>query len=150
MKQRVCPYCAQEFLRSRFHPNQIVCSAPDCQRRRRTAYHRRKLAEDADYRAQCADSKAKWKENNPNYFHRYRAKAGSGGSSLDPLTPSLKDLLRLLRRAGNSSAKNNSALRVTCGFAEIWWVSCASVRPAKNTPASSKVVVIERDPGSDD
>ncbi|HEV2495191.1 MAG TPA: hypothetical protein VG204_19185 [Terriglobia bacterium] len=30
-----CPYCAQLFQPSRFHPDQIVCGNPDCQRHRR-------------------------------------------------------------------------------------------------------------------
>jgi hypothetical protein len=73
MKQPVCPYCAQEFIRSRFHPDQVVCSSLGCQRRRRADYHRKKLAEDPEYRAQSEDSKAHWRKNNPNYLKQYRA-----------------------------------------------------------------------------
>ena len=148
MKQKICPYCVQEFLGSRFHPDQVVCSSPDCQRRRRADYHRKKLAEDAEYRTQCEDSKAKWKENNPSYRKRYRATTRKGPRVSDPHPPSIDDILRLLRHAKNTSAKNNLALSVTRRFVEVWWISFSGARLEENTFASCQVVVIERDPGS--
>ena len=139
----------QEFIRSRFHPDQVVCSSPGCQRRRRTEYHTKKLADDPEYRAQCEDSRAKWKKNNPNYLKRFRATAKKGYGASDPHPPSIDDILRLLRHAKNTSAKNNSALCVTSGFVEVWWVSLSAARSVKNTLASCKVIVIEQDSGSD-
>jgi hypothetical protein len=55
MKKRVCPHCRQEFTPGRFHPEQVVCSFPQCQRRRRNEYHRRKIAADPAYRELCED-----------------------------------------------------------------------------------------------
>ncbi|MGD0581225.1 MAG: hypothetical protein ABSC08_20200 [Bryobacteraceae bacterium] len=149
MKQKVCPYCAQEFIPSRFHQGQVVCSSSDCQRRRRADYHRRKLAEDPEYRAQCKDSKAKWKEDHPSYPERYRAMAKKGDGARHPHSPSIDDLLRLLRHAKNTSAKNNSAFCVTSRFVEVLCVSLSGARSAKNTFAACKVIVVEQDPGSD-
>jgi hypothetical protein len=149
MQQKTCPYCMQEFPRSRFHPEQAVCSSLDCQRRRRADYHRKKLANDAVYWAACQDSKKEWKKNNPSYLRRYRATAKKGYGGRNPHPPSVDDILRLLRRAKNTAAKNSAALCVTSGLVEVWWVSFSGVQPAKNTFAGYKVVVLECDPGSD-
>ena len=67
MKKRVCPYCKQEFSPNRLHPEQVVCSFPQCQRRRRTEYHRRKIEADPAYRALYEESRTYWKERNPDY-----------------------------------------------------------------------------------
>jgi hypothetical protein len=128
MKQKVCPYCQQEFRCSRFHPDQVVCSSPACQRRRCADYHKKKLAEDDDYRQQCEHSQTIWKENNPGYFKRYRAARKKGHGIRDPHPTSVDDILRFLRQAKNTSAKNNSALVVTTGFVEVWWVSYSGAR----------------------
>jgi hypothetical protein len=68
-----CPFCKESFTRSRFHPDQIVCSGPDCQRQRRAAYHRQKLQADPSYRDQCRDSQQQWREQQPEYMRTYRA-----------------------------------------------------------------------------
>ena|SRR5579864_7316513 len=67
MKKRVCPHCKQEFSPDRFHPEQVVCSFPPCQRQRRSEYHRRKIAADPAYRDSCANGRPYWKEKNPDY-----------------------------------------------------------------------------------
>lgn len=149
MKQKVCPYCQQEFRCSRFHPEQVVCSFPACQRRRSADYHRKKLAEDAEYRAQCEHSQKMWKENNPDYLRRYRAATKKGRRARNPPPTSISDILRFLRRANNTSAKNNTALAVTTGFVEVWWVSSSDAKAVKNTLAACKVIIVERDPSSD-
>jgi hypothetical protein len=142
----------QEFHHSRFHPDQVVCSSPDCQRRRRADYHRKKLAEDAEYRAQCKDSKTHWRENNPDYLKRYRA-TKKGNGARDRHAPSVDDIIRFLRHAKNKSAKNNSArnnsaLSVTSGLIEVSWFSFLGAQPAKNILTSCKVIVLEGDFGS--
>ena len=65
MEKKPCTYCKQEFYPSRYRPDQRVCSSTDCQRRRRTDYHRQKLATDPVYQEQCRDSQKKWREKNP-------------------------------------------------------------------------------------
>ena len=61
-----CPYCRETFERSHYHPDQAVCSARDCQRLRRAAYHRAKVHNDPSYRAQCRDSQKQWREQHPD------------------------------------------------------------------------------------
>jgi len=74
MSVKSCRYCEQEFKPSRYHPNQDVCSSKECQCRRRTEYHRKKLEEDPIYREQCRDSQRKWREQNPDYMKTYLSK----------------------------------------------------------------------------
>jgi hypothetical protein len=49
MVERRCRYCHQGFQPSKYQPSQAVCSSPDCQRQRRTDYHRNKVAADPEY-----------------------------------------------------------------------------------------------------
>jgi len=72
MREKRCLYCKQEFRPSLYHPEQMACNSPTCQRQRRADYHRRKLATDSAYRGQCRHSQKKWRDNNPNYLKRYR------------------------------------------------------------------------------
>jgi len=60
LSDRHCRYCQQLFQLSRYHPYQLVCSRPDCQRRRQWEFHRRKLHTDAEYHQVCRDSQQKW------------------------------------------------------------------------------------------
>ena len=66
-----CLYCKCTFLRSPYRPQQAVCSRPECQRRRRADYHRRKLEADPEYRQIAHDSQKKWDEAHPDYLPHY-------------------------------------------------------------------------------
>lgn len=79
MREKICIYCKQKFRLSARNPHQRACSSPECQRRRRADYHRRKLATDLVYRDQCRDSRKKWRDKNPDYMKRYREHHGSEG-----------------------------------------------------------------------
>jgi len=68
-----CLYRRCTFLRSPYRPQQAVCSRPECQRRRRADYHRRKLEADPEYRQIAHDSQKKWREAHPDYLPHYRA-----------------------------------------------------------------------------
>jgi hypothetical protein len=72
MNDRRCRYCQQLFQSSRYHPHQLVCSRPDCQRQRRRDYHCRKLRTDAVYHQVCRDSQQKWRSRNSDYPRQYR------------------------------------------------------------------------------
>lgn len=69
---RSCPYCQQSFQPSRSHPAQLVCSRAECQRLRRTDYHRRKLADDPGYAEKCRESARQWRKQRPGYWDEYR------------------------------------------------------------------------------
>lgn len=71
MRQTVCRYCKQKFRPCPRHPHQRTCSSSECQRRRRTDYHREKLGTDFEYREQCRDSRRKWRERNTDYIKQY-------------------------------------------------------------------------------
>jgi len=43
----------------------VVCSQPECQRRRRADYHRKKLATDSEYREVVRDSQKQWWGEHP-------------------------------------------------------------------------------------
>jgi len=52
--------------------SQPVCGGAECQRKRRTEYHRSKIASDPEYRDGGRDSPRKWRSRNPDYWKRYR------------------------------------------------------------------------------
>jgi hypothetical protein len=68
MGERRCRYCQEIFQPSKFQPRQAVCSGAGCQRKRRTDYHRKKIATDPEYREVCRDSPRKWRAANPGYW----------------------------------------------------------------------------------
>jgi hypothetical protein len=70
---RHCSCCRKGFRPDRFHPHQICCSDPVCQRWRRTRWQREKLRTDADYRGNQADAAARWRAAHPEYWKNYRA-----------------------------------------------------------------------------
>jgi hypothetical protein len=63
MNDRRCRYCQQVFQPVPYRPQQLVCSQPECQRRR--DYHRQKIASDPVYRQVCLESPRKWRQANP-------------------------------------------------------------------------------------
>ncbi len=67
-----CRYCQQTFRPAPYHPQQVVCSKPACQRERRNDYRRQKIACDSVYQQVCLDSPRKWRRSNPDYWKKYR------------------------------------------------------------------------------
>jgi hypothetical protein len=67
-----CRYCQKSFQPSKFQPRQTVCSQADCQRQRRTQYHKEKIASDPEYRQVCQDSSRKWRASHAGYWKQYR------------------------------------------------------------------------------
>jgi hypothetical protein len=145
MKKRVCPHCKQEFSPDRFHPEQVVCSFPPCQRQRRSEYHRRKIAADPAYRDLCANSRTYWKEKNPDYPKQYRAKPKNVNTVADKDESALEEVVRLLGQVKNTSARNTLALTVTRCFVEVLWVAAADASVVTNNLAKAKVIVFQGD-----
>ena len=140
MREKLCAYCSRKFVPCKYRPNQQVCSSPDCQRRRRAAYHRRKLNQDPLYREQCLDSQRKWRERNPAYMKRYRARRRIGSKRHSakrprPLTTTLRDLLRMV--------KNNVALDLRVLDAKVWLVVPKEDSFVKNTLATAKLIILQ-------
>jgi hypothetical protein len=139
MKNKTCTYCKQAFRPCRYHPDQRVCCSAECQQRRRTDYHREKIAKDFVYREQCRDSQKKWRENNPGYMKQYRATHRLGGRRDLAKSRLLTALHQLV-----DSVKNNVVLDLRAMDASIWFVS-DSVFHEKNNLASAKVVILQGD-----
>jgi hypothetical protein len=52
--------------------NQQFCNRKECQRARKTAWQRNKMAIDVDYRENQKNSQRNWRENNRTYWQLYR------------------------------------------------------------------------------
>lgn len=72
MCQRHCAACDDLFTPRPNVPNQSFCSKPDCQRERRRRWQKKKLKEDADYRANQTAAQTSWRERHSDYWRRYR------------------------------------------------------------------------------
>ncbi len=116
MRTPLCPYCHEAFLPSRYRPDQVVCSAPECQRQRRAAYHRNKLKGDADYREQCRESQRQWREQHPNYMRSYRQ--AYHARSEQTKTHPVSDIDAMLDRV-----KNNLATDLTLWTGTVYVVN---------------------------
>ena len=128
-----CPYCQESFTRSRYHPDQVVCSGPDCQRQRRAAYHRQKLQDDPSYRDQCRDSQQQWREQHPNYMRTYRKSHRAHKNR--PHAKGSPDLARLLE-----CVKNNVAIDLKAYPATVLLIASERV---KNTVATAELILIQ-------
>ena len=139
-ENKICRYCKLSFQPSRYRKDQRVCSSIQCQRRRRTEYHRKKLAEDPLYKEQCCDSQRKWRERNPAYMRDYRAELRRRDplSNKSSLSRELRRLLKLV--------KNNVVLDLKSLDASVWLVCRKGVVSGKNTLASAKVIILQAIP----
>ena len=68
---RRCPYCQQAFQPSPYRLQQRVCSQAECQRRRRTDYHRQKIRTDPLYAQVVRDSRKQWQTEHADYQKTY-------------------------------------------------------------------------------
>jgi hypothetical protein len=138
MDERRCRYCQKGFQPSEFQPRQQVCGAPDCQRRRRSDYHREKIAADPLYREVCRDSPRKWRARNPGYWKRYRETHPAAAEN-NRQQQKLRDRKRRLRDLAN----NTSALDLKRSAAQIWLVGPGAAQLANNNSAPAQIWVIE-------
>ncbi len=135
---RRCSYCQQLFLPSIYRPQQQVCSRPECQRRRRTEYHRRKLETDPEYHQVARDSQQKWRQAHPEYVRQYRAQHPQAVEKNRQ-----QQKVRDQRRRIQHLAKNNLALNLKHSTAEVWLVGSAVKGLAKNNLASAQVLIFQ-------
>lgn len=138
MRKRACPYCNLKFRPSRYHRDQKVCSSVECQRHRRTEYHRQKVAADPAYREQCRDSRTKWREKNPGYMKHYRAQCRAKGHSGDKRTHVLNQLRRL-----TDLVKNNAVFDLQSLAASVWLVCPEGLLNEKNNLTSANVIILQ-------
>jgi hypothetical protein len=138
MPGRSCLYCRQTFEPSKYQPAQTVCGDAKCQKRRRSDYHRRRIAGDAEYRLACLESPRKWRERNPDYWKQYRAKNPAAVEN-NRQQQKRRDEKRRLRHLAN----NNSVLDLKHSATKVWLVGSGVEHLANNNSALSQVLVFE-------
>ena len=138
MVERRCRYCEVIFQPSKYQPRQAVCSQSECQRRRRTDYHRQKIAADPVYRQECLDSPRKWRSRNSDYWRRYREQHPAVVERNRQLQQ-VRDQKRHLRDLAN----NNSAFDLKHSAAAVWLLGAGLENLANNNSAPTQVWVLE-------
>jgi len=140
---RRCRICQQFFQPCHYHPQQIVCSQPDCQRQRRQEYHRRKLHADAEYHQVCRDSQQKWRTSHPDYPQQYR-QTHPESVQRNRQGQRRRDRQRRLQNL----VKNNLAFDLKHSAAEVWLLGPQAENLAKNNLAFSQVLILPAVPFS--
>jgi hypothetical protein len=138
MVERRCRYCERSFQPSKCHPGQSVCSEPDCQRRRRTDYHRQKIATDPEYHQVCRDSPQTWRSRNSDYWQRYREQHPAAVER-NRQRQHVRDQKRRLRDLAN----NNSAFDLKHSTAQIWLLGAELQNLANNNVAPAQVWILQ-------
>lgn len=138
MPRRCCRFCQLPFEPSKFRLDQSVCSQPECQRRRRAEYHRRKIAADPEYAEVVRDSRRKWREAHPGYQRTYR-------QSHEAAVERNRQLQRRRdsQRRVQLLVKNNLAVDLKRCSAEAWLIGPASGDLVKNNLASCKMFIFQ-------
>lgn len=135
---RRCCSCQQSFHPSKYRPDQSFCSQPDCQRRRRAEYHRRKIETDPVYAGVVKDSRKKWRDSHPDYQRTYRQSHEAAAEQNRQLQRQRDGKRRL-----QFLVKNNLALDLKRSPAEVWLVGPAARGLDKNNLASSQLFILQ-------
>src|ERR1700680_676962 len=133
-----CRYCRQSFVASAFRPPQNVCSHPECQKRRRTDYHRNKRLHDPTYAQTCQDSQEHWRREHPDYNRQYRQ---THPQAVERNREGERQRYRYRQLA--NLAKNNLAFDLKRSAAEVWLLAPAGTVLAKNNLALSQVFIVQ-------
>jgi tRNA(Leu) C34 or U34 (ribose-2'-O)-methylase TrmL len=112
-----CRYCHQIFQPSVYRPQQRVCGEPDCQRRRRSDYHRERIRNDSAYAEDVRASQKKWRQANRDYWKQYRQQHPEAAERNRNHQRQRDQKRRLL-----NLAKNNLALDLKHEASEVWLV----------------------------
>jgi hypothetical protein len=68
-----CAHCHYSFIPNHRIKNQRYCRKKECQRARKSAWQRRKLDTDPDYKANQRECQKSWSARNPDYWQSWRA-----------------------------------------------------------------------------
>lgn len=140
---RYCPYCQQAFQPSRRRPDQVVCSRPECQARRRKDYRRQKCQTDPEYAEVVRDSRRKWREAHPNYQKGYWQNHPDAAARNRQ-----QQRQRDQRRRVGLLVKNTLVLDLKHSAAEVWLVGPLAGDLVKNTLDSSKLLILQAPPAA--
>jgi len=135
---RRCPYCQKLFFASIYRPQQVVCSQPACQRRRKREYHRRKLEKDAVYRQVVRDSQKQWWAEHRDYQSQRRRRRPELMDK-NREQQQVRDRKRRLQRL----VRNNVALDLKRSAAEVWLLGPKLDVLDRNNLASAQVLVFQ-------
>lgn len=135
---RCCRFCQQPFEPSKFRPDQSVCSRPECQRRRRAEYHRRKIASDPVYAQVVSESRKKWRDAHRDYQQTYRQ---SHEAAVERNRRMQRG--RDAKRRAQFLVKNNLALDLKHCAAEAWLIGPAVRNLEKNNMASCNMFIFQ-------
>lgn len=69
-----CSHCGRSVRGNPRLREQRYCGDRRCQRARKTAWQRQKMATDADYQANQRESQKRWRARNRDYWRRYRGR----------------------------------------------------------------------------
>lgn len=67
-----CAHCGRHFIPTPRVKHQRYCGSKECQRARKTLWHREKMRTDSDYQANQRESQRSWRERKPWYWKQYR------------------------------------------------------------------------------
>lgn len=136
-KARRCPYCQRLFLPSVYRPQQGVCGQPECQRRRRHDYHRRKLATDPEYRQIVRDSQKQWWDEHRDYQKQRRQQNHKLVESNRQ-----RQRQRDQKRRVEHLVRNNLALDLKQSASEVWLLGPKVRDLDRNNLASAQVLIL--------
>jgi hypothetical protein len=135
---RRCRYCQQSFQPFPSHPDQLVCSRPECQRQRRADYRRHKLVSDPAYAEKCRQSARQWRKQHPGYWDQYR-QAHPDSVDRNRGHQQARDRKRQLTNlANNTSASDLKRYRGT-----VWLAGSGLHDLANNSLAPAQLWILE-------
>jgi hypothetical protein len=135
---RCCPYCQQAFQPSPRRPDQVVCSRPECQARRRNEYRHRKRQTDPEYAEVVRDSRRKWRDAHPDYQKKYWQNHPEAAARNRQ-----QQRQRDQKRRVSQLVKNTLVVDLKRSAAEVWLVGRLAEELVKNTLVSSKLLILQ-------
>jgi len=137
MEQRRCAHCGRVLDLNPRAKNQGYCGKrKECQRARKRAWQRKKMASDPDYRANQKECNKAWRDRNPDYWRSYRKNH-----------PESVERNRLLQKARRSRQKRRVAKMDTSDVdlsykTGTYWLIPKQESVAKMDASAQKVVLI--------
>jgi hypothetical protein len=130
-QSRRCLYCQSSFLPSVYRPQQSVCSQRECQRRRRSDYHRKKLATDPNISRWCATARSSGGTNIPTTRNSTACESNRQ-----------RQRLRDRKRRVKLLVRNNLALDLKHSASEVWLLGPKVRDLDRNNLASAQVLIL--------
>ena len=114
-----------------------MCGRPECQRRRRSDYHRKKLATDPEYFQVVRDSQKQWWDEHPDYQKQHRQQNPQLVESNRQ-----RQRLRDRKRRVELLVRNNLALDLKHSASEVWLLGPKVRNLDRNNLASAQVLIL--------